>query len=129
MLLAQGQFQEFLSAKSTDKASLLGDIFKTYEYKDMQDKLKEASKDSIKQMDLIDRELTTTLDYSKEIKDLVDKDDILTHEFEQILASIRSGKEEVDKVYKNISAKEQKLDDKLKTSTRVLNKQGISIKI
>lgn len=114
MLLAQGQFQEFLSAKSTDKASLLGDIFKTYEYKDMQDKLKEASKDSIKQMDLIDRELTTTLDYSKEIKDLVDKDDILTHEFDQILASIRSGKEEVDKVYKNISAKEQKLDDNLK---------------
>ena len=114
MLLAQGQFQEFLSAKSSDKAALLGDIFKTYEYKDIQDRLKEASRDYLTKMDYIDRELSNTIDYSDEVKKLVDKDNILTHEFDLIIEDINQGKKKLDDNYEKILSSEEKLDNSLK---------------
>lgn len=114
MLLAQGQFQEFLSAKSSDKATLLGDIFKTYEYKNIQDRLKEASRDYLTKMDYIDRELTNTIDYSDEIKRLVDKDNVLTHEFDLIIEDIDQGKKKLDDNYEKILSSEEKLDNSLK---------------
>lgn len=114
MLLAQGQFQEFLSAKSSDKVALLGDIFKTYEYKDIQDSLKEASRDYLTKMDYIDRELSNTIDYSDEVKKLVDKDNILTHEFDLIIEDIGQGKKKLDDNYEKILSSEEKLDNSLK---------------
>lgn len=114
MLLAQGQFQEFLSAKSSDKAALLGDIFKTYEYKDIQDRLKEASRDYLTKMDYIDRELSNTIDYSDEIKRLVDKDNVLTHEFDLIIEDIGQGKNKLNDNYEKILSSEEKLDNSLK---------------
>lgn len=114
MLLAQGQFQEFLSAKSSDKAALLGDIFKTYEYKDIQDRLKEASRDYLTKMDYIDRELSNTIDYSDEVKKLVDKDHILTHEFDLIIEDINKGKKVLDENYEKVLSSEEILDNKLK---------------
>lgn len=114
MLLAQGQFQEFLSAKSSDKATLLGDIFKTYEYKNIQDRLKEASRDYLTKMDYIDRELTNTIDYSDEIKRLVDKDNVLTHEFDLIIEDIGQGKNKLNDNYEKILSSEEKLDNSLK---------------
>lgn len=114
MLLAQGQFQEFLSAKSSDKATLLGDIFKTYEYKNIQDRLKEASRDYLTKMDYIDRELTNTIDYSDEIKKLVDKDNVLTHEFDLIIEDIDQGKKKLDDNYEKIISSEEKLDNSLR---------------
>lgn len=114
MLLAQGQFQEFLSAKSSDKATLLGDIFKTYEYKNIQDRLKEASRDYLTKMDYIDRELTNTIDYSDEIKKLVDKDNVLTHEFDLIIEDIGQGKKKLDDNYEKIISSEEKLDNSLR---------------
>lgn len=114
MLLAQGQFQEFLSAKSSDKAALLGDIFKTYEYKDIQDRLKESSRDYLTKMDYIDRELYNTIDYSDEVKRLVDKDNILTHEFDLIMEDIGQGKKKLDDNYEKILSSEENLDNSLK---------------
>lgn len=114
MLLAQGQFQEFLSAKSSDKAALLGDIFKTYEYKDIQDRLKEASRDYLTKMDYIDRELSNTIEYSDEVKKLVDKDYVLTHEFDLIIEDINKGKKVLDDSYEKVLSSEEILDNKLK---------------
>lgn len=120
MLLAQGQFQEFLSAKSTDKAALLGDIFKTYEYKDIQDNLKEAARESIQKMDYIDRELETSLAYEKDIEDLIDKDLVITHDFDKIIKTIESHKSDLDKTFDKIVTDEKNLDENLKDLYRKL---------
>lgn len=110
MLLAQGKFQEFLKAKSTDKAKLLGDIFKTYEYKDFQEKIKNLAKDSIKEMDYIDKEVAGVIDYSPEIKKLIDRDYLITHDFSAIEKILFDGKSRLDKTYEEITSKEEKMD-------------------
>lgn len=110
MLLAQGKFQEFLAAKSTDKAKLLGDIFKTYEYKDFQEKIKNIAKDSIKEMDYIDKEVANVIDYSPEIKKLIDRDYLITHDFSAIEKILLDGKSGLDKTYEELTKKEEKKD-------------------
>lgn len=122
MLLAQGKFQEFLSAKSTDKAKLLGDIFKTYEYKNFQDKIKEMAKDSIQKMEYIDNDLSNIISYNEEISDLVDRDFIITHDFPEIEKVLDEKKSEYENKSDLLKESESTIDRAIKSDLGDLQK-------
>lgn len=100
MLLAQGEFQEFLKASSKDKATLLGDIFKTYEYKDFENRIKDYAKEAITKAEFIDTKLEDLLINNEDLKTLIDKDLILTHDFDEILARLRDKNKDLGESYK-----------------------------
>lgn len=122
MLLAQGKFQEFLSAKSTDKAKLLGDIFKTYEYKNFQEKIKEMAKDSIQKLEYIDNDLSNIISYNEEISALVDRDFIITHDFPEIEKVLEERKSEYEKKIDLLKESESTIDKAIKSDLRDLQK-------
>lgn len=125
MLLAQGKFQEFLSAKSTDKAKLLGDIFKTYEYKNFQDKIKEMAKDSIQKMEYIDNDLSNIISYNEEISNLVDRDFLITHDFPEIEKVLEERKSEYEKKIGLLKESEKDIDKSIKSNLADLKKSEI----
>ncbi|MCI5839760.1 MAG: AAA family ATPase [Peptoniphilaceae bacterium] len=130
MLLAQGQFQEFLSAKSADKASLLGDIFKTYEYKNFQEKIKDYAKDSLKEMDYIDKELENIISYDKKIEEKVNRDDILTHDFENIKETLGIEENNFYKIYDEKSQNLKEIENKIiEVQKNIENSKEINKKI
>lgn len=125
MLLAQGKFQEFLSAKSTDKAKLLGDIFKTYEYKNFQDQIKDMAKDSIQKMEYIDNDLENIISYNEEISSLVDRDFIITHDFPEMEKVIKEKKLEYENKSDLLKESESTIDKAIKSDLGELQKAEI----
>ncbi|MDO5047213.1 MAG: SbcC/MukB-like Walker B domain-containing protein [Anaerococcus sp.] len=113
MLLAQGQFQEFLKAKSSEKASLLSDIFRTYEYRNFQENLKERSKDSLNTMDFIDLELENTISFNEEIKGLIDKDLVVTHDFKAMEDILQKENQTISKSYGGIRKEIEEIEKAL----------------
>lgn len=114
MLLAQGEFQEFLQAKSDDRTKLLGNIFKTYEYKEIQEKIKEKARLKSKDMEIIDERLETIIYQYPYISEKVDRDQVLVHDFKNILASIYDYKDTLNADFDAINNKETSLEDKEK---------------
>lgn len=114
MLLAQGEFQEFLQAKSDDRTKLLGNIFKTYEYKQIQDKIKDQARLKSKDMEIIDERLETIIYQYPYISEKVDRDQVLVHDFRNILASIYDYKDTLNADFDAINNKETSLEDKEK---------------
>ena len=114
MLLAQGEFQEFLQAKSDDRTKLLGNIFKTYEYKEIQEKIKEKARLKSKDMEIIDERLETIIYQYPYIAEKVDRDHILVHDFENILAAIDKYHKAMTMEFNDINNKETSLEDKEK---------------
>lgn len=114
MLLAQGEFQEFLQAKSDDRTKLLGNIFKTYEYKEIQEKIKEKARLKSKDMEIIDERLETIIYQYPYISEKVDRDQVLVHDFRNILAAIDKYHKAMTMEFNDINNKETSLEDKEK---------------
>lgn len=88
MLLAQGEFQQFLHASSKDRTELLGKIFKTDQYKKIQETIKEKSKASKKDLEYIDKNLQNEIEKDREINDSIDSGERITHDFKVIVEKI-----------------------------------------
>ena len=109
MLLAQGDFQQFLNAKSDERTKLLGDIFRTQEYKDIQESIKQRASEAFKNMQVIDERLESTLCRFDEINKVINKDDILVHDFNKINEAIDKYKINLDKDLKELLKEESEL--------------------
>ena len=98
MLLAQGEFQQFLHASSKDRTELLGKIFKTDQYKKIQETIKEKSKASKNDLEYIDKNLQNEIEKDGEINNAIDSGERITHDFKVIVEKIEniSGKHERD---------------------------------
>ena len=92
MILAQGEFSKFLKSSSDDKAALLSKIFSSYIYKDIEEKLKEASKDSKKNLEFIANKLKTEVNKNDLLDENIDDETIELKDFSKI-----------DKVIKDLS--------------------------
>lgn len=104
MILAQGEFSKFLKSSSDDKAALLSKIFSSYIYKDIEEKLKEASKDSKKNLEFIANKLKTEVNKNDLLDENIDDETIELKDFSKI-----------DKVIKDLSKDlEKNLDEKNK---------------
>lgn len=90
MLLAQGEFQQFLHASSKDRTELLGKIFKTDQYKKIQETIKEKSKASKKDLEYIDKNLQNEIEKDREINDAIDSGERITHDFKVIVEKIEN---------------------------------------
>lgn len=114
MLLAQGEFQEFLKAKSDDRSKILGDIFKTYEYKEIQERLKYEALEANKNIDIIDRRLEDVIYKYDNLSKNINREDILVHDFANIKKAIRSYQEKNQVEYENLEKNEKDLSKKEK---------------
>ena len=104
MILAQGEFSKFLKSSSDDKAALLSKIFSSYIYKDIEEKLKEASKDSKKNLEFIANKLKTEVNKNDLLDENIDNETIELKDFSKI-----------EKVIKDLSKDlEKNLDEKNK---------------
>ncbi len=84
MLLAQGQFQKFLTSKSSDKTKLLSDIFKTDALRAIQDELKIRAQENRKKLGQIDKDLENVIDYNELLSEKIAAHLIARHDFENI---------------------------------------------
>ena len=114
MLLAQGEFQEFLKAKSDDRSKILGDIFKTYEYKEIQERLKNEALEANKNIDIIDRRLEDVIYKDDNLSKNINREDVLVHDFANIKKAIRSYQEKNQVEYENLEKNEKDLSKKEK---------------
>lgn len=104
MILAQGEFSKFLKSSSDDKAALLSKIFSSYIYNDIEEKLKEASKDSKKNLEFIANKLKTEVNKNDLLDENIDDETIELKDFSKI-----------EKVIKDLSKDlEKNLDEKNK---------------
>ncbi|MDU3211734.1 AAA family ATPase [Anaerococcus sp.] len=94
MLLAQGEFQQFLNASSKERTELLGKIFRTDKYKTIQEIIKEKSLDSKKELKYIDKNLENEINKDEEINEAIDSGEKINHEFKII-------KEKIGKINNN----------------------------
>ena len=121
MLLAQGDFQQFLNAKSDERSKLLGDIFKTQAYKEIQENIKEKASQAIKAMEEIDNRLENSVFRYEDLAKTIDRDDILTHDFDKILISINAYENSFKESLKNLSREEINIRDLQKEKIREKN--------
>lgn len=111
MILAQGEFSKFLKSSSDDKAALLSKIFSSYIYKDIEEKLKEASKDSKKNLEFIANKLKTEVNKNDLLDENIDDETIELKDFSKI-----------EKVIKDFSKDlEKNLDEKNKEKNSLSN--------
>lgn len=108
MLLAQGQFSEFLSADSATKAELLSDIFQTSLYGKIQEDLKEKAKSYGKDLENLDLRLEEQVNKDQTIASLIDETTLYRHDFEKINETIRQEIEKRDKNIEKLSLKQKK---------------------
>lgn len=114
MLLAQGEFQEFLKAKSDDRSKILGDIFKTYEYKEIQERLKNEALEANKNIDIIDRKLEDVIYKYDNLSKNINREDVLVHDFAIIKKTIKSYQEKNQVEYEILEKNEKDLSKKEK---------------
>lgn len=107
MLLAQGDFQQFLNAKSDERTKLLGDIFKTQAYKDIQEKIKLNARDASKNIEIIDQRLENILYKFDEISSIINRDHVLVHDFKNIGSSLDKYRSKINKELKDLSKDEK----------------------
>lgn len=85
MILAQGEFSKFLKSNSDEKAELLSKIFSSYLYKEIEEKLKEASKNSKRNLDMISNSLENEIVKNELLGDKVDDELIKLKDFQKII--------------------------------------------
>lgn len=101
MLLAQGEFQQFLHSSSKERTELLGKIFKTDQYKNIQELIKEKSLASKKELDFIDKNLQNEIAKDIEIEEAIDSSEKITHDFDQMVKKIENINYKYDKALKS----------------------------
>ncbi|WP_099320130.1 AAA family ATPase [Anaerococcus sp. Marseille-P3625] len=114
MLLAQGEFQEFLKAKSDDRSKILGDIFKTYEYKEIQERIKNEALEANKNIDIIDRRLEDVIYKYDNLSKNINREDVLVHDFANIKKTVKSYQEKNQVEYEILEKNEKDLSKKEK---------------
>lgn len=97
MILAQGEFSKFLKSSSDDKAALLSKIFSSYIYKDIEEKLKEASKDSKKNLEFIANKLKTEVNKNDLLDENIDNETIELKDFFKIEKLIKDLSKDLEK--------------------------------
>lgn len=120
MLLAQGEFQQFLHASSKDRTELLGKIFKTDQYKKIQETIKEKSKASKKDLEYIDKNLENEIEKDKEINDTIDSGERITHDFKVIVEKIENISSNHEK---DLSSKEESYQKENQSYTSLLEQR------
>lgn len=90
MILAQGEFSKFLKSNSDEKAELLSKIFSSYLYKEIEEKLKEASKNSKRNLDIISNSLENEIVKNELLGDKVDDELIKLKDFQKIIDIIEN---------------------------------------
>ena len=116
MILARGEFSKFLKSSSDDKASLLSKIFSSYIYKDIEEKLKEASKDSKKNLEFIANKLKTEVKKNDLLDENIDDEIIELKDFSKIEKVIEDLSNDLEKEFdeknKEKNSLSKILDDK-----------------
>lgn len=116
MILAQGEFSKFLKSSSDEKASLLSKIFSSYIYKDIEEKLKEASKDSKKKLEFIANKLKTEVKKNDLLDENIDDEIIELKDFSKIEKVIEDLSNDLEKEFdeknKEKNSLSKILDDK-----------------
>lgn len=97
MILAQGEFSKFLKSSSDKKAELLSKIFSSFIYKDIEEKLKEASKDSKKNLENISNRLESEISKNNLLSENIDSQLIELKNFEEIFEIIEKINDELEK--------------------------------
>ncbi|WP_058990734.1 AAA family ATPase [Anaerococcus rubeinfantis] len=109
MILAQGEFSKFLKSSSDKKAELLSKIFSSFIYKNIEEKLKEASKDSKKNLEKI----------SKSLESEITKNNLLSENIDSQLIELKN----FDEIFKII----EKINDELEKNIDKENKEKLSL--
>ena len=116
MILAQGEFSKFLKSSSDEKATLLSKIFSSYIYKDIEEKLKEASKDSKKKLEFIANKLKTEVKKNDLLDENIDDEIIELKDFSKIEKVIEDLSNDLEKEFdeknKEKNSLSKILDDK-----------------
>lgn len=97
MILAQGEFSKFLKSSSDKKAELLSKIFSSFIYKDIEEKLKEASKDSKKNLENISNRLESEISKNNLLNENIESQLIELKNFEEIFKIIEKINDELEK--------------------------------
>lgn len=97
MILAQGEFSKFLKSSSDKKAELLSKIFSSFIYKDIEEKLKEASKDSKKNLENISKSLESEISKNNLLSENIESQLIELKNFEEIFEIIEKINDELEK--------------------------------
>lgn len=97
MILAQGEFSKFLKSSSDKKAELLSKIFSSFIYKDIEEKLKEASKDSKKNLENISKSLENEITKNNLLNESINSQLIELKNFEEIFEIIEKINDELEK--------------------------------
>lgn len=110
MLLAQGQFSEFLSADSASKADLLSDIFQTSQYGKIQEDLNEMAKSYGKDLENLDLRLEEVLKKDQNLYDSIDQATKYRHDFGQIRQSLGSFQKNKEAKIKDLRSDQEKIN-------------------
>ena len=121
MILAQGEFSKFLKSSSDQKAELLSKIFSSFIYKDIEEKLKEASKDSKKNLEIISNRLDTEITKNEFLSEKIKPELVELKNFDEISKIIENLSSEIEKNLDRKNEEKLSLDKKLEEENSRLN--------
>ena len=121
MILAQGEFSKFLKSSSDKKAELLSKIFSSFIYKDIEEKLKEASKDSKKNLENISNRLESEITKNNLLSENIDSQLIELKNFEEIFEIIEKINDELEKNLDKENKEKLSLEKNLEEENSKLN--------
>lgn len=121
MILAQGEFSKFLKSSSDKKAELLSKIFSSFIYKDIEEKLKEASKDSKKNLENISNRLESEISKNNLLSENIDSQLIELKNFEEIFKIIEKINDELEKNLDKENKEKLSLEKNLEEENSRLN--------
>lgn len=124
MILAQGEFSKFLKSNSDEKAELLSKIFSSYLYKEIEEKLKEASKNSKRNLDMISNSLENEIVKNELLEDKVDDELIKLNDFKKIIDIIEDLLVESEKNIQIKNEEKLSLNKNLENENSKLNFYG-----
>lgn len=131
MILAQGEFAKFLKSSSDEKTKLLSKIFQTYIFKDIEEKLKEKSRDSKKRLDEIFENLKSEIMKNEYLESFIEDELIELKNFDKINSiierSLRETYQSLSEKRKNKDLLEKNLDD-INKEYNFLKNQNMQIK-
>lgn len=121
MILAQGEFSKFLKSSSDKKAELLSKIFSSFIYKDIEEKLKEASKDSKKNLENISKSLESEISKNNLLSENIDSQLIELKNFEEIFEIIEKINDGLEKNLDKENKEKLSLEKNLEEENSKLN--------
>ncbi len=115
IIIPQGQFRKLLVAKSEERQKILGEIFQTRKYRQVEDKIRDeerALKNDVASIKERRKEQIKNIKYKPDtlLQELMDKENIDTNQvISEVEALCDSQKEEIETISKEIIASDQAL--------------------